>query len=393
MGSSTFNPISTPSEAHPETMDFLSTTWCDFAVQALQPDLQDQSIALLDNPIKSNEAPFLKMEKNVKMDDAEFGSVPPLKSNDVKSWLWMQQAMHPELNYSGRKKWFPWKLLPFKTISIKKWWKEIKLQRKEERRLQNAQVHAAISVAGLAAALAAIAAENKDQSKTMTSARDAAVASAAALVAAQCAEFAKATGAKREQLRNVIGSAMSSTSASDILTLSAAAATSLRGAAALKARTGGCKNRVNGSAHVLPIEDNNDFELDFEKCKSILAKGAELGVETQDGNYIVTSVFITLNSEAKVTLKMKKLNMLKTKKQCVVVDMHAELYKDSEGGHDEESEATTCYLIVLSTNKGTIKLDMADDYHLYKTWTTTISHMLMLSTSFTNCDLQFYTKP
>lgn len=49
MDYSSFNP--TPSEAHPETMDFLSRTWCNFAVQALQPDLQDQSMAVLDNQI------------------------------------------------------------------------------------------------------------------------------------------------------------------------------------------------------------------------------------------------------------------------------------------------------------------------------------------------------
>lgn len=46
-----FNP--TPSEAHPETMDFLSRAWCNFAVQALQPaELQDRSVVPLDNSIK-----------------------------------------------------------------------------------------------------------------------------------------------------------------------------------------------------------------------------------------------------------------------------------------------------------------------------------------------------
>lgn len=118
----------------------------------------------------------------------------------------------------------PWKIVPFKTISIKKWLKEIKLKRKEEDRLQRAEVHAAISVAGVAAALAAIAAENskKDESSM---AKEPAIATAAALVAAQCAQVAEAMGAKREQLSSVIGSAMSGTSASDILTLTASAAT------------------------------------------------------------------------------------------------------------------------------------------------------------------------
>lgn len=55
---SNLNP--TPSIAHPESMDFLSHAWCNFAVQALQPELEDVgSLVILDNSIK----PF---ESNVK---------------------------------------------------------------------------------------------------------------------------------------------------------------------------------------------------------------------------------------------------------------------------------------------------------------------------------------
>lgn len=52
---SNFKP--SPSEAHPETMDFLSSAWCNFAVQALQPaELQDKSIVLLDSSMKKFES-------------------------------------------------------------------------------------------------------------------------------------------------------------------------------------------------------------------------------------------------------------------------------------------------------------------------------------------------
>ncbi|XVE98674.1 hypothetical protein REPUB_Repub03eG0127800 [Reevesia pubescens] len=387
-----FNSKPSPSEACPESMDFLSRAWCNFAVQALQPELHDQSIVVLDNSIKKFECDspmsFTKMEKTTKIDATDFKSaLPPWKSSDVKSWIWMQQAMHPELNYKScfRKNWMPWKIVPFKGISIKKWLKEMKAKRKEEGRLQRAEVHAAMSVAGLAAALVAIAAENSKR-EDFNPTKEAAVASAAALVAAQCAKVAEAMGAKKEQLGSVIGSAMSGTTASDILTLTAAANTSLRGAATLKARTG-CKNKFNGSAPVLPIEDSNDFPFEFEKCRSMLAKGAELGVETPDGKYRVRLVSIVLDGESKVILKLRKLSLLKSKKQCNILDLHAELYRDPEAA-DETTD--TCYLIVLRTNLGTIKLDMVDDYQLYKTWTTTINHMLMLSTSFTKYELQFY---
>jgi hypothetical protein len=69
----------------------------------------------------------------------------------------------------------------------------------------------------------------------------------------------------------------------------------------------------------------------------------------------------------------------------IIMNMHAELYKGSESEDDD-----TCYLIVLATRKGTFKLDMVDDIRRYKTWVTTINHMLKISTSFAKYELQFY---
>nr|GMC63343.1 VAN3-binding protein [Ipomoea batatas] len=373
----------TLSQAHPETMDFLSHAWCNFAVQAFQPEMRDLALTVHDSSIKKfsddikNKPSLQKMDKSMKMDDTD-KSIPPWTSNDVKSWIWMQQAMHPELNYHSylKKKWIPWKIAPLKNFSIKKWLKEMKQKRKEENRLQKAEVHAAISVAGVAAALAAIAAENSNRDDS----KESAVASAAALVAAQCAKVAEAMGAKKEQLSSVIGSAMSGTSPSDIVTLTAAATTSLRGAATLKARRE-CKSILNGSTPVLPIEDGKDFELEYESCRSVLSKGAELNLETSDGRYMLRSVSIIFNPEAKVILRTRKLNILNAftgHKESIILDLHAELYKDSEG-----EEMDTCYLIVLTTNKGIMKLDMMDDYQRYRMWSKTIKHMLTLSTSLT----------
>ncbi|KAF8400441.1 hypothetical protein HHK36_013739 [Tetracentron sinense] len=410
----------TAPQAPLEPMNFLSRTWCNSAIQAFQTTAQDGSVFLQDNQIKAFEndikAPQLKMDKSINMDDANVRSIPAWKSNDLKSWIWMQQAMHPELNYDScfRKKWIifssdelcrrpsseefwingvpytasevSWKLAPFKNFPIKKWWKEIKQKRKEEERLQRAEVHAAISIAGVATALAAIAVENTKHNEPNTT-KEAAVASAAALVAAQCKQMAEAMGAKPEQLSTVMGSAMTSNSASDILTLTAAAATSLRGAATLRARPGR-RNRVNGRSPVLPLEENNDFGFDFDKCRSLLAKGAQLSIETPDGKRMMKSVSVILNNEAKVILKIRKINLLTafaSPNESVVLDLHAELYKDSDA-----EETDTSYLIVLTTSRGMIKLDMADDNSRYTMWATTLNHMLMLSTSFTRYELQFY---
>ncbi|CAN1223252.1 hypothetical protein LINGRAPRIM_LOCUS744 [Linum grandiflorum] len=383
-----------PSEAHPETMDFLSKAWCDFAVQTLHPDehFQDHNSLLLldDKPATKFDAnlaispAFLNMDqKGMKMDDAELKSLPPWNNDLKQSWIWMQQAMHPELNYN-RKKWVQWKMAPFKITSIKKWLKEMKSRRKEEGRLARAEVHAAMSMAGLAAALAAIAAA--DKSKKDINSRDDAVASAAALVAAHCAKIAESMGAKKEQLSSVIGSAMNG---ADILTLTAAATTSLKGAATLKARTE-CKNRLmNASVPILPIEDSHELDLDFNKNRSMLSSGTELHVETPDGDFRVRWVSITQDRQAKVVLRMRKLNLFKTYSMIfvgIVLDIHAELYKDP---YEAAQETDTCYLIVLSTNQGMIKLDMGDDYDRYKTWAATITHMLGLSSSMSKYELQF----
>ncbi|XP_022988585.1 VAN3-binding protein-like [Cucurbita maxima] len=380
----------TPSPAHPETMDMLSRAWCSFAVQTLSPELHpDKSLALLDTPIKDRSDPFpiQRVQKTVKMEaEDHVKSIPTWKSNDMKSFIWMQQAMHPELNYSSnfRKKWFQWKIVPFKNLSIKKWLSNIRQSRKDENRLQRAEIHAAISVAGVAAALAAIAADtSRSKDHNSGCGKEAAVASAAALVAAQCEQVTQAMGAKREQLSSVIGSALSSTTARDILTLTAAAATSLKGAATLKARSDYKNKSTGGVASVLPIEDNHEIEIDFnlEKSRSMLAKGVLLKVESPNGTYKKRSISIVQNNDTKVILKIRKLNMLKTKQESVVLDMFVELYRDEDAGaiDDNDEEIHTCYLIVLTTNKGTFKLDMANDYQKYKIWATTINQMLMLS--------------
>lgn len=115
--------------------------------------------------------------------------------------------------------------------TVGRWLKDRREKKKEETRVHNAQLHAAISVAGVAAAVAAIAAataassgSGKDEHMAKT---DMAVASAATLVAAQCVETAEAMGAEREHLAAVVSSAVNVRSAGDIMTLTAGAATGM----------------------------------------------------------------------------------------------------------------------------------------------------------------------
>ncbi|XWS08922.1 hypothetical protein CRYUN_Cryun40dG0042200 [Craigia yunnanensis] len=187
--------------------------------------------------------------------------------------------------------------------TVGRWLKDRKEKRKEETRAHNAQLHASITVAGVAAAVAAIAAATasssagKDEQMAKT---DMAVASAATLVAAQCVEAAEAMGAEREHLAFVISSAVNVRSAGDIMTLTAGAATALRGAATLKARA---LKEVWNIAAVIPVDkgggngsngsSNGSFsgEIVPEEnflgicSRELLARGCELLKRTRKGNF------------------------------------------------------------------------------------------------------------
>uniref|UniRef100_A0A0E0MPD7 PH domain-containing protein n=1 Tax=Oryza punctata TaxID=4537 RepID=A0A0E0MPD7_ORYPU len=100
--------------------------------------------------------------------------------------------------------------------TVGRWLKERKEKKKEETRAHNAQVHAAVSVAA-------------------------------------CVEAAESLGAERDHLAAAVASAVNVRTPGDIVTITAAAATALRGAATLKARA--LKDVWNVAA-VIPVEKN-----------------------------------------------------------------------------------------------------------------------------------------
>ncbi|XP_068653450.1 VAN3-binding protein [Aristolochia californica] len=367
-------------EAPSDMADSLSQLWCNAAAHVMQPAPHDRSLALQENFIKIVKSDTSPPSSKMDMDRGDTKPLPPWKTDDLKSWIWLQQAIHPELNYKRcfRKK---WKLIPLKEISIGKWMKELKQKRKEDERLQKAEVHAAVSIASVAAALAAVAAENVKENQHNTT-KEAAIASAAALVAAQCAQIAEDMGANREQLSTAMSSAMVATGVSDIITFTAAAATSLRGAATLKARPGR-KERGDGGGHILPFEGHKGFEMDYDKYRAVLAKGSELKVRTADGRCKLRFVSVILNTQAKVLLRSKNrrssLQAFTSTKESTITDLH----------EDSISEVDGPTSVVLKTSGGMMKLEM-NDYDQYKLWLLTINHMLMLSTSFGGYELQYY---
>lgn len=108
-----------------------------------------------------------------------------------------------------------------------RWLKDQKERKKQEIRTHNAQLHAAVSVVGVAAAVAAsIASSEKpnDKHKNPTMA-SAAIATAAALVA--CIEIAEDMGVEQDQIITAVNSAINAKTNGDIMTLTAGAATGI----------------------------------------------------------------------------------------------------------------------------------------------------------------------
>ncbi|KAJ0982462.1 hypothetical protein J5N97_010717 [Dioscorea zingiberensis] len=258
--------------------------------------------------------------------------------------------------------------------TVGRWLKDRREKKKEETRAHNAQLHAAVSVAGVAAAVAAIAAataaaasgHGKDDRAART---NMAVASAATLVAAQCVEAAETLGAERDQLAAVVGSAVNVRTPGDVVTLTAAAATALRGAATLKARAlkevwniaavipveksgGGGGGGANGgyvvshyhsyceenekkkksSSDAVVVDEDDEESLSGEVfgdenflglcSQELLARGTELLKRTRKGDLHWKVVSVYINRLGQVMVKMKSRHVAGTitkKKKSVVV--------------------------------------------------------------------------
>ncbi|KAM3754987.1 hypothetical protein ACB098_02G004800 [Castanea mollissima] len=286
--------------------------------------------------------------------------------------------------------------------TVGRWLKDRREKKKEETRAQNAQLHAAVSVAGVAAAVAAIAAATaatsgagKDEVMAKT---DMAVASAATLVAAQCVEAAEAMGAEREHLASVVGSAVNVRSAGDIMTLTAAAATALRGAATLKARA---LKEVWNIAAVIPVEkgmgvptngsngnSNSSYsgELVPEEnflgicSRELLARGCEILKRTRKGDLHWKVVSVYINRLNQVMLKMKSRHVAGTitkKKKNQVL----EVIKDMPawpGRHLLEGGEHRRYFGLKTVLRGVVEFECKNQRE-YDIWTQGVSRLLTIA--------------
>ncbi|OAY79513.1 VAN3-binding protein [Ananas comosus] len=307
--------------------------------------------------------------------------------------------------------------------TVGRWLKDRRERKKEETRAHNAQLHAAVSVAGVAAAVAAIAAATAAASSAASgsgkddraSRTDMAVASAATLVAAQCVEAAESMGAEREHLAAVVGSAVNVRTPGDITTITAAAATALRGAATLKARA---LKEVWNIAAVIPVEkggvggggghqkhqhqhhhsqskqqkeiDSNgssfsdDLVADEDNflglcSQELLARGSELLKRTRKGalHWKVVSVYI--NRVGQVMLKMKSKHVAGTitkKKKSVVIDVCKDVTA-WPGRHLLEGGEQRRYFGLKTAEHRVIEFECRSQRE-YEMWTQGVSRLLAI---------------
>ncbi|KAF7048717.1 hypothetical protein CFC21_057418 [Triticum aestivum] len=216
--------------------------------------------------------------------------------------------------------------------------------RKEKARADRAQAHAMVSVAQVSAAVAAVTAATSFDNQDSKIA--AAMASATELLASHCAEAAQLAGAGHEQVSSAVRSAVGVTGPGDLMTLTAAAATALRGAATLKKRV---QRESRSNASVIPYE-----KAPSSWSPDIWCKEGKLLKRTRKGDLHKRRVSIYINKRSQVILKLKSKHMggaLSKNNKSVVYGVYSELPEWTEPG--KCLPETCCF--GLSTAQGLIE--------------------------------------
>ncbi|KAF6175429.1 hypothetical protein GIB67_036520 [Kingdonia uniflora] len=218
-----------------------------------------------------------------------------------------------------------------------------RVKKKERERLDNARIHAALSVASVASALAAVAATRENFEGTKMGG---ALASATKLLASHCIETAELMGADHDRVANVIKSAIDVMTPGDLITLTAAAATALRGATALKARI---PKQLRNNAAVIPCERGIT-----DTCAVIhdLPCKGDLLHRTRKGTFQWKRVSVYINKSSQVMVKIKSKHVggaFSKKKKCVVYGICSGM---GEIGEESVEDSTR---FCLETAQGTLE--------------------------------------
>ncbi|KAL1547332.1 VAN3-binding protein-like [Salvia divinorum] len=227
--------------------------------------------------------------------------------------------------------------------------------KKEGRRLQTAQLHAALSLTQLAAAIHGITTATSSSSskeegspfQAGTPCQDMAgvVSSAAALIANVCAGAAESLGADRARVQGAVDSGVAVRSPIDMIAITATTATCLRGASLLRSR-----------AAAVPLS----------RVQEMLKISAEIRTIMPSGRKECTRVSVYVKHQNLMFCFKKKYlrGALTSTKEYQVTNIT-----------EERRETQGNCLLCLKTKNGTIKLLFEDEMQS-KIWISTILNLL-----------------
>uniref|UniRef100_A0A0D9XMQ1 VAN3-binding protein-like auxin canalisation domain-containing protein n=1 Tax=Leersia perrieri TaxID=77586 RepID=A0A0D9XMQ1_9ORYZ len=238
-------------------------------------------------------------------------------------------------------------------------------KRRDELRLHTAQAHAAVSVAQLAAAIAGVVSACELRNSTGAGIADrklsTVLASAATLVATVCAESAESAGADRSRITSAVKAGLDSRSPTELLTLTATAATCLRGAAVLKLR-------ADVSRGISSSSSNNSMMMSTNTATSI-QKGTILRVCLPCGRLRLRTVAV-FPERGTVTLRLGKKRL----HGAFMTYQHYEVLTVSGCGN-AVVDGRKFYPLALGTAAGTVQLLLDNQVHC-KVWKASIESML-----------------
>ncbi|XP_051202367.2 VAN3-binding protein-like [Lolium perenne] len=238
-------------------------------------------------------------------------------------------------------------------------------QRRDDLRLHSAQAQAALSVAQLAAAIAGVVSAFEPRTRQGDNGKlGGELASAAALVATVCAEAAESAGAHRPRVTSAVNTGLESRSPAELLTLTAAAATCLRGAAALKLRAAvvrGIGTAASGHGNGSPMAAS-------------IQKGTSLRVCLPCGRVRVRTVAVFPRRGSGGGTVALRLGQKRLRGVFATYEDH-EVVALSPGG-EAVIDGRRCFALALSTSAGTtVQLLLEDQTHC-EVWKDVIQGML-----------------
>lgn len=248
------------------------------------------------------------------------------------------------------------------------------MKKKESMRMENAHVHSAISIAGLAAGLAAVAAAESSNSDSKMSV---ALASATELLASHCVELAELAGAEHDRVASVVQSAVDIRSAGDLVTLTAAAATALRGEAALKVRR---RNEAKRNAAISPYDRGMAETHTITTLRSHIEESStpcegELWQHTTKGLFQMKHASVYINKKSQVILKLKSKHIggaFSTNSKCIVYGLCDE---NSAWPYRKERDNPEEVFFGLRTAQGFLEFKCKNNAHKQR-WVDAIHNLL-----------------